>query len=226
MNAMSSFKYLRPSIPHTLPPGVRLCLWRRHGGYLAADAQISTVRSSAHKVFCTANFLFAVANHEVSLPSLDDYLRPVDAALLFTDGEMVLLSEREADGVLLAQSRSSSQPLPSLGRQPSSAAPKLIHLSYTASEQHETRLETNPLMRAAKRQTADDVQQPAVRPTEPADPALAMVWVFGGWTTVPEHAKGAVKALVQGGRHAVGHIVAVRGHTHMLPRSDLERLLT
>lgn len=205
-------------------------------GYLAADAQISTVRSSAHKVFCTANFLFAVANQEVSLPSLDDYLRPVpalddylrpvDAALLFTDGEMVLLSEREADGVLLAQSRSSSQPLPSLGRQPSSAAPKLIHLSYTASEQHETRLETNPLMRAAKRQTADDVQQPAVRPTEPADTALAMVWVFGGWTTVPEHAKGAVKALVQGGRHAVGLIVAVRGHAHMLPRSDLERLLT
>ena len=201
-------------------------------GYLAAVAQMSTVRSSSvHEVFCTANFLFAVANHETSLPSLgdylrpvpalDDYLRPVDAALLFATGEIVLLSEREADGVLLAQSRSSPQPSASLGKRPPSTAPKLIHLSYTASEQHEPRLETNPLMRAANRRA-----QGHRGPTEAVDTALAIAWVFGGWTTVPEHAKSAVKALVKGGRHAVGHIVAVRGHGHMLPRSGLERLLT
>lgn len=192
-------------------------------GYLTADAQMSAVRSSVHKVFCTANFLFAVSNHGASLSALDDYLRPVDAALVFASGEMVLLSERETDGILLAQSRSSSQPLASHGRNPSSAVPKLVHLSYTASEQHEPRLETNPLMRAAKRQT--QVQR-AVRSTKAADTALAVVWVFSGWTTVPEHAKDAVKAFVKGGRHAVGHIVAVRGRGHMLPRSGLERLLT
>lgn len=164
-----------------------------------------------HKVFCTSNFLFAVANHSTSL---DDYLRPVDAALEFTSGEMVLLSDREANGILLAQSRSSSKPLASLGGQPSSVAPKLIHLSYTTSEENETRIETNPLMRAAKRQT------------NAADTTLATVWVFSGWTTIPEHAKADVRTFIKGGRSAVGHIVAARGHGHLLPRSDLERLLT
>eukprot|EP00752_Nemacystus_decipiens_P003638 g3353.t1 len=193
------------------------------GGRLSADAQMSSVRSSsAHRVYCTLNFMLAVEVKTHDAP-LDDYLRPVDAALSFANGDVVLLSEREADGILLATSKSSSQPVPPVGTRPSCTGSKLIHLSYTISELDEPRLEKNPLMRATKRQT----EVPLVpRPTEVANAALEMVWVFGGWTTVPKHAKDAVKTLVKGGRHAVTHIVAVRGHAHMLPRSDLERLLT
>ena len=167
--------------------------------------------STAQKVRCTHNFFFAAVN--LSKP-LDDYLRPVDAALLFADGKMLLLSEREADGILLAQSVSSSQPSVKVGNQRSSAAPKLIHLSYTLSEENEARIKTNPLMHAAKHRTRT------------ACTTLAPVWVLSGWTTVPEHAKAAVKVFIKGGRRAVGHIVAARGHGHLLPRSDLERLLT
>lgn len=146
---------------------------------------------------------------------LDDYLRPVDTALVFANGDMVLLSERETDGILLALSRSASQSFASLRSNIlGNAQPKLVHLSYTTSAQNDPRIEANPLMREAKRYT------------KASDTALATVWVFSGWTTIPEHAKEAVKAFIKGGKHAVEHIVAARGHGHMLPRSDLERLLT
>lgn len=182
---------------------------------------MSTVRPSAQNVVCTANFLFGAANRTTSL---DDYLRPVDAALALSSGEMVLLSDREADGVLLALSRSSSRSFASLGNCLSSTPPKLVHLSYTTSEQNEPRIKTNPLMRAAKCHT--QAQRLRRTQTKAANTALPAVWVFSGWTTIPDHAKDAVKAFVKGERHAVEHMVAVRGHGHLLPRSDLERLLT
>eukprot|EP00903_Cladosiphon_okamuranus_P011180 g10551.t1 len=185
---------------------------------LTADSQIPALQSWEANIFCTANFLFGVANHTTSL---DDYLRPVDAALVFENGGMVLLSERETDGILLALSRSASRSSTSCS---SSALPKLVHLSYTQSEQDEPRIKTNPLMRAATNQT--HVHRPWRSHTNPAHLALPVVWVFGGFTAVPEHAKEAVKAFVEGGRHAVEHMMAVRGHGNMLPRSDLERVLT
>lgn len=144
---------------------------------------------------------------------------------MFPNGEMVLLSERETDGILLALSRSASQSSSSLGSYLSGTQPQLVHLSYTASEQYEPRMKANPLMRAAKSQS--HAQRSRLRShTKAPDTALPVVWVFSGWATVPEHAKDAVKAFVKGGRRAVEHIVAARGHGHMLPRSDLERLLT
>ena len=185
--------------------------WNR----LAAGAQIAAVHSTAQEVFYTRNFLYAVADSSRRLlASQNDYLRSVDTALVFANGQMVLLSERETDGILLALSRRSPCYFVGRRRLYTSTAPKLVHVSYTTSEENETRLETNPLMRDAKLKT------------KVSDTTLAPVWVFSGWTTVPEHAKAAVKAFIKGGRRAVGHIMAARGHAHLLPRSDLERLLT
>lgn len=47
-------------------------------------------------LYCTRNFALATASKQ---PPLNNYLRPVDALLLFPNGEVLLLSEREADQV-------------------------------------------------------------------------------------------------------------------------------
>lgn len=178
---------------------------------LTNEAQISPIGSSARAtptVFCTENFL--VGTSQPSKSSLDDYLRPVDAALAFADGSLLLLSEREANGVMLALGRDRTLPGNTRGSQP-----KLIHLSYAGSEPGEERISTNPLMREATQERG------ALRCA-----ALARIWVFGGITTIPKDGRDAVKTLIKGKLAAVKHIVAARGHGHMLPRSDLERLLT
>lgn len=161
-------------------------------------------------MFCTRNFFFATASCR-KRGSLDDYLRPVDSALAFPNGDLLLLSEREANGVQLAHATSNAR-----GAPPSHA--KLVHLSYAGSERGDPRLGTNTLMRDAVTFTR--------RTREPRScEALACIWVFGGITTIPNDGRAAVKNLVQGQRVAVRHIVASRGHEHTLPRSDLERLL-
>lgn len=180
--------------------------WKR----LTGEAQIAPTSISAPMVFCTRNFLVGTMQSEMS--SLDDYLRPVDAALAFTDGRMLLLSEREANGVLLALARSRETGGSTTG---GSTQPKLIHLSYAGSEPGGERISTNPLMREATREHG------TLRRA-----ALARIWVFGGITTIPADGRDAVKTFIKGKWSAVKHIVAARGHGHMLPRSDLERLLT
>lgn len=180
-------------------------------GQLAEEAQISSVGSSVKKLFCTRNFLFGTANVS-RMSSIDDYLRPVDAALVFGNGDMMLLSERETNGVLLALARSRGQG--------DTARPtaKLVHLSYAGVEEGEPRIGKNPLMRDAVLHTRKGNEGLSCA-------ALARVWVFGGITTIPVEGREAVEGLVKGKRLAVRHIVAARDHMHMLPRSDLERLL-
>lgn len=181
--------------------------WNR----LAKEAQISSVGSSAKTVFCTRNFLFGTANF-ATMSSIDDYLRPVDSALVFTNGDMMVLSERETNGVLLALAKSRGQG--------DTARPtaKLVHLSYAGVEEGESRINTNPLMRDAVLHTRKGHEALSCA-------ALARIWVFGGTTTIPVEGREAVRGLVKGKRLAVRHIVAARDHMHMLPRSDLERLL-
>lgn len=178
---------------------------------LAAEAYIASMRSSAKTVFCTRNFFLGVALH-VRRGSLDDYLRPVDSALAFANGDLLLLSERETNGVLLALARADKRVV-------SATHAKLVHLSYAGSEPGDARLKTNPLMRNAVTYTRQS------RGAQSCG-ALACIWVFGGITTIPNDGRAAVKNLVEGQRRAVRHIVDSRGHGHMLPRSDLERLLT
>ncbi|CAM9957051.1 unnamed protein product, partial [Ectocarpus sp. 4 AP-2014] len=132
--------------PHQLPSSAKVMTLKKAWGCMTMEAQVSPLDLPAKNVFCTGNFLFGVTGRTAAL---DDYLRPVDAALVFANGEMVLLSEREADGVLLtlscASSRSTDSPAPS-------TPPKLVHLSYTTSELNEPRVRANPLMHDAKLQ--------------------------------------------------------------------------
>lgn len=171
---------------------------------LSAAAHIEPMRSRAvSRVFCTENFLFATSVRR----QLDDYLRPVDAILVFPNGNVLLLSEREADGVLRVLANGDGSIVP---------RPMLVHLSYTGSgADHEpVRFARNPLMRAA-----------AISRTV-GETTLVAIWLFGGRTSIPVCSREVVKRQVKGAVLAVRHLVAMQGQSHMLPRSDLERLLT
>lgn len=171
--------------------------------HLSAVANIESVRSQAvSRVFCTKNFLFAT-----SLRSrVDDYLRPVDALLVFPNGNALLLSEREADGVLRVLANDNDSIV---------ARPTLVHLSYAGSvADHEPeRFGRNPLMR-------DGAISSTVE-----ESSLGAIWIFGGKTSIPAYSRESVKRLVNGAALAVRHLVAMQGQAHRLPRSDLERLL-
>ncbi|CAN0109509.1 unnamed protein product, partial [Ascophyllum nodosum] len=65
---------------------------------LSKESQIPSLNSSSLTVFCTGNFWRVMARMEGQ--NLDDYLRPVDAILVFENESLLLLSEREADRVL------------------------------------------------------------------------------------------------------------------------------
>lgn len=205
-NKMESPRYSRLSPTHKQAMSLESA-WKS----LTKEAHISSLGSSAPNVFCTPNFLVGIAE---STASLDDYLRPVDAALAFANGDMLLLSEREANGVLLAVARSRDR-----GQTATLKQPNLIHLSYAGSEQGGQRMSTNPLMREAVSHARRG------RGTQRCA-ALARIWVFGGTTTIPDDGRDAVKVLVKGKRSAVKHIVAARGYAHMLHRSVLDILMT
>ena len=175
---------------------------------LSKESQIPSLNSSSLTVFCTGNFWRVMARMEGQ--NLDDYLRPVDAILVFENESLLLLSEREADRVLRAFATAKKE-----GRiMPDS--PKLMHFTYTGlSSEDEVRVDHNPLMKAAvlgTKRLGDSK-------------SLASVWIFAGRTTIPERGRGAVEALIKGAGNAVRHLVASRGKKNMLPRSDLERLL-
>lgn len=178
-------------------------------------------------VFCTRNFFHAIETNG-ERGSHDEYLRPVDWGLAFANGDVLLLSEREANGVLLARGGCS-------GRVASATLtpPTLIHLSYAGSAQRgpvlkrsirvsseitaqrDQALNTNSLMRDIMRDGGARIYA-----------ALAGIWVFGGITTIPKGGREAVQNVVKGGRVAVQYIVTCRDRGHMLPRSDLERLVS
>ncbi|CAM9657855.1 unnamed protein product, partial [Hapterophycus canaliculatus] len=176
---------------------------------LGVEASIDSTKTSAQAVFCTHNFFNTIENNE-RRGSQDECLRPVDWALAFANGDVLLLSEREANGVLLARGESNDRMAPEM-----STPSALIHLSYAGSAQRGPALNTNTLMR-------DIIQDRGAQICA----ALSGIWVFGGITNIPKDGREAVKSLIKGGRAAIQYIVACRDHGHMLPRSDLERLLT
>lgn len=175
---------------------------------LPVEARVFSISSTAEEVFCSLNFLFGTG----TLPAttrLDEFLRPVDAALIFKNGKMLLISDREANGVLQAAS--------TMGNRTGGVTTRLVHLAYTASDLEDEHIPYNPLMRRAVRETRQGESTSL--------PSLASVWVFGGRTGIPEDGRDAVQVLVKGQRSAVVHLLAMRGKQHLLPRSDLERLL-
>lgn len=186
--------------------------------YLSTKTALNPVDQQTPPVYCTHNFFFA-SKERLDLgclgqsndrPCLDHHLRPLDALLLFPSKEVLLLSERETDGILrvMRDSREFCQGLEGL--------PKLLHASYLRSSR-EGAASQNPLLSAA-------ATEARVRHSL-TNSALASLWVFAGMTAIPEEDCKHVQALVKRRRMIVVRLLEMRGVEHMLPRSTLDRLL-
>lgn len=186
--------------------------------YLSTQTALNKVDQQTPLVYCTHNFLFA-SKERLDLgcfgqsndrPCLDHHLRSVDALLVFPSKEVLLLSERETDGILrvMRDTREFCQGLESL--------PKLLHASYLRSSRIGA-APPNPLLSSAA--TEARVRQRVT------NSALASLWVFAGMTAIPQEDCEAVQALTKGGRMSVVRLLEMRGVEHMLPRSTLDRLL-
>lgn len=169
--------------------------------YLSIRQGMSSRDWESSPVFCTHNFFFASDTRGC----LDDYMRPVDALLVFPSGQVLLLSERETDGVLRAM-------LDADGERHSQTI--LFHVSYTTAGMRP--FEESPLKLPRGVQAGNALTYRT----------LASMWIFSGTTSIPPPGRGWVKALVRNRKIAVQSLLSMRGLDHVLPRSDLERLLT
>lgn len=182
--------------------------------YLSTNEALDLVEKDASPVYYTRNFFASNERLDsgfLGQPNnwlrLDDYLRPVDALLVFPSREVLLLSERETDGILRVMRDA---------RHPRLGYPKLLHVSYLRSSRDEA-VSQNPLLSAAA--TEARVWQRVT------NSALANLWVFAGTTAIPQEDHEAVQALVKGRRSKVLRLLEMRGVEQMMPRSILERLL-
>ncbi|CAN0482340.1 unnamed protein product, partial [Discosporangium mesarthrocarpum] len=144
--------------------------------------------------YATRNFLVGIEGGVLH----GDYLRLVDAVLLFPSGETLLVSEREADGVLrrlLKEDRFDGGRLSGL---------VFLNLSYAG---------------CGNRPCWGRLQAHLDKT------GLASLRLFSGKMAVPEYLREEFRALVGGRRAPVESLLALRGLLHMLPRSDVERLL-
>lgn len=161
----------------------------------------------------------------------NEYLRPVDALMLFRGGEVLLLSEREADALLELQWQ---RPLAASSARGCSGSPRPLLLSL-------------PYARVAYDQGGPGLPRLAVqlspersRPP-PAAPAgmrlckLVSLQLFNGDTSYSSGGVGADYAermdqprmrelvrMVRGRLLAAEQLVGMHGKQVLLPRSDLE----
>eukprot|EP00976_Prorocentrum_cordatum_P097578 1191049-Prorocentrum_minimum.AAC.1 len=93
------------------------------GEFLEGDPPAALEAVKWADIYCTQNFVYTVAV-TTKKGALNEYLRPLDAVLVYPNGHgVVLLSEREADNILARMWQS--------GRgQVNQAVPYLVNLAY------------------------------------------------------------------------------------------------
>ncbi|KAG2496793.1 hypothetical protein HYH03_005201 [Edaphochlamys debaryana] len=184
------------------------------------------------KVHGTSNFYAAAADPQPS--PLNDYLRPVDALLLFPRlGQVLLLSEREADqllGALWERRRQGDAAGGGAGSGRSNAgAPLLLSLCYLrdawaagAVPRLAVSLATGATLGAG---AAGQGGAAAVSPMRFLDArALVSLQLFNGEVSFTAGAaRQEVRVLMAARREAAEALVEMRGKGVALPRSDLER---
>ncbi len=187
------------------------------------------------KVLCTRNFVKAVDVRTLQRDACaGEYLRPVDAVLVFpAAGEVVLVSEREADQLLAAMRRAAAARGAAGGssRAQQQQGPALVSLCYA----HEafrsggsgrggssSSSSSRPPALAYSGGGRGGAQWRAGLRLGAAELASAML--FGGECAygADEGLRRALGALVGGRRGQVEALVGMRGKGALLPRSDLE----
>ncbi|PNH12760.1 hypothetical protein TSOC_000242, partial [Tetrabaena socialis] len=185
------------------------------------------------RVFCTSNFAHAIAGLQPGA-ALNEYLRAVDALLLFPgSGELLLLSEREADQLLgrIWAARDGGGG----GGAPAAPAPLLVSLGYARLA-----LSTGaaPLLQQAKRcvrhaappaaaivpHRADGGGQAALSGFRQWLSPLLCVQLFNGEASYGcAQQRRELDRLMARRLGDAEALVAMRGKQPTLPRSDLEQ---
>jgi len=180
-------------------------------------------------VLATSNFV-----HTVVLPArssnLSDYMRHVDALLLFADGNVLLLSEREADAcqAMIWQTQQTKSSIKPSTAATHSSAPMLLQLCYArlAKEQRNVpllahKLDSTPICRATLH-------------TLLTWRCLTNLQLFHGETMFAGSSNSSFKDRIRSPpftelrrlmcrkRVAAEELLSLRGKLRMLPKSDLE----
>ncbi|PNH10973.1 hypothetical protein TSOC_002217 [Tetrabaena socialis] len=165
-------------------------------------------------VYCTRNFWLAVFTPAATDNGMNEYLRPVDAVLVFPgSGELLLLSEREAEQ-LLARMRAAQGSSAATG---SASGPALLHLPYTSCA-------AAGISRLWLAQSSGGNAAAAAAFLRLAAPELVSALLFSGETTYPSAVQQRELGALVARRLAEAEVlVALRDKQSMLPRSDLER---
>ncbi|GLC35648.1 hypothetical protein PLESTM_000350400 [Pleodorina starrii] len=199
----------------------------------------------SREVLCTTNFLLATPPPRGSSSALNEYLRPVDAMLLFPSGETVLISEREADQL---QALAWATPASSNGPSSTTAAalapapaPLLVSLCYARDAfthgRHGPSLLSISLLGSGTAAGSDPPPAMAAaavagaivpaggrRPSLVGAAPLVSVQLFNGEASYSgEVLRKELRSLVWRRRGEVEALVGMRGKQALLPRSDLER---
>ena len=143
----------------------------------------------------------------------DEYLRSVDVCLIFTNGEVLLISEREADQLLRIFFELASSSLQGFISCTRGQPVRMTHLVYI--RQHHT-TPSIPVKRLCPLNSA---------PVGISDEeTLAAIQLFNGETTyATESRRRHLKNLVGNHGSEPGKIVHMRGYLHQMAFSDLEK---
>jgi Protein of unknown function (DUF3638)/Protein of unknown function (DUF3645) len=170
------------------------------------------------RIYGSRNFFTTVVDKANQTPyPLNHYLRLVDVGIHFPNGEVLLVSEQEADFLMETyweKMHGKIKPLPWPG-------PVLFHLSFLRSslDGDVTGLSSNMLT------------LPRLESFRPEDKLIAELQLFAGETVYrTKSRRRALKLMVQGNDSLAAptaepeHIVGMRGFSHCLPYSDLEQV--
>jgi hypothetical protein len=189
---------------------------------LLEPASIGDISWSS-KVYATHNYLCttaqAAADKATQRGLLNAYLRPADNLLLLPTGEVLLLSEREVEGLLELGSSCRGTAAASSSARP----PLLLNLCYAL----EARRSGGPLRLAVplgRRGSSSSSSSSGAAPAPQLAPGeLLSLHLFNGGTSYSERDRQVLAGAVSGCREAAEALVALRGLLPLFPRSDLER---
>jgi hypothetical protein len=207
---------------------------------LVQPSESADVRSISWspKVLVSRNFLCSVERRGSGFGALSDglagYMRPVAGLLFFPgSGELLLLSEREADALQkLAWDTARTRPSAAPAQAPAPSRARNVLLSLSSLRLAFTEGSSGPEQplflatqlppaspdAAAPRQLSTLLQQRL--PLE----ALVSVQLFAGSVMVGSaRQRQHLHNLMRGKKEAAADLVGWRGKLHMLPRSDLDR---
>jgi hypothetical protein len=185
-------------------------------------------------VFATENFVYTTEQEAdaaaTSSTCLNEYLRPVVEVLVLPNGEVVMLSEREAEGLLeqwLAlkgigtnNSSSSSSVTGVAGGGAAHSSAHLVSLGYALAARAGGRqpLATALLPAAAGAYAMQQQQQQLVDV-----PKLVSMQLLDGGASFPFIDQGDFKQMMRGRKEAAEALVSMRGKLPLFTCSDLEK---